>query len=205
MYIYGLKHPNYFQPRYVGFTSCSLYGRLRRHLKDKEINHRTNWIKSLAKENLKPDIFIIEEVNKENWKEREIYWIKHLRDCGYKLVNSTNGGDGPLGYKHTAEAMKKIIEHNRNKSTETKRKMSLAKMGTKFHLGYKHSEETKNKWSEKRRTISDDEILKIFELIKSMSQNKISKIIKCNQVTIHNILKRKLNYIKNSKFDYLYK
>ena len=39
-------------------------------------------------------IDILEEVNNLNWQEREKYWIKHIKENGYKLTNMTDGGDG---------------------------------------------------------------------------------------------------------------
>lgn len=103
-YIYSLKDPITNKIRYIGKTTniqkryyyhCSNY-----HLNN-ENTHRSNWIKSLKNQNLKPIIEIIEEC--ENWQEREIYWIKYHKDLGYDLCNHTIGGDGGKGFSQYKE------------------------------------------------------------------------------------------------------
>jgi G:T-mismatch repair DNA endonuclease (very short patch repair protein) len=53
------------------------------------------------------------------------------------------------GRKHTEESKEKVRQANKGKirSEETKRKMSLAHIGNKSHLGYRASKETRNKHS----------------------------------------------------------
>lgn len=103
-YIYSLKDPITNQIRYIGKTTniqkryyyhCSKY-----HLEN-ENTHRSNWIKSLLKKELKPIIEIIEECY--NWQEREIYWIKYYKDLNYDLCNHTIGGDGGKGFSQYKE------------------------------------------------------------------------------------------------------
>lgn len=53
------------------------------------------------------------------------------------------------GSKKTAEAKAKIGEANRNRSAETRAKLSIACSERKPHLGHKHSEENKRKASER--------------------------------------------------------
>lgn len=121
MYVYGLKDPRFFHPRYVGITKNELKVRLKHHCKSKGTNHKANWIRTLIRAGLKPEIFVIEEVADERTaKEREIYWIAYLKAQGYRLTNSTDGGGGCL-----------------NPSEETRIKLRARFIGNKFACGNK--------------------------------------------------------------------
>ena len=64
--------------------------------------------------------------------DREIYHIQNFRNLGYKLTNLTDGGRGAMGFtpaKQKQMAKKRI---GKKRSEETKRKMSLVRMGMKF-------------------------------------------------------------------------
>jgi hypothetical protein len=47
--IYGLKEKKSYEIRYIGLTTKSLKERFGRHLRDKKIDHKTNWIKKIGK------------------------------------------------------------------------------------------------------------------------------------------------------------
>jgi len=98
--IYKLIDPNTNKIRYVGKTK-NLQKRYYHHCSlavcNKENTHRSNWIKSLLKNNQKPVIEIIENCNKDNWQQKEIYWIKYYSNK-YDLCNHTIGGDGGKGF-----------------------------------------------------------------------------------------------------------
>ena len=98
MFIYSLSssaEPDNI--RYIG-KAKNLKDRLRRHLGkyylNSEINHKNNWIKSELSKGNTILIREIESVNEENWIEREIYWIEQYKQLGFKLVNTTEGGEG---------------------------------------------------------------------------------------------------------------
>lgn len=95
-YIYTLSDPRNNKVRYVGKTD-NPKRRLAAHIIDKDVCHRTNWIKQLTKNNLEPIMTIIEKVAKnQSWEDRERYWISHYRSIGCNLTNMTDGGDcGP--------------------------------------------------------------------------------------------------------------
>jgi hypothetical protein len=121
--IYTLKDPFNNEIKYVGKTKSSIKHRLNQHcckqnLKNK--SHTINWIKSLLKKNAKPIIEELDEVNDENWETEEKYWIEQLIQWGFKLTNTTKGGEtGCLGYKHTISAKRRIsILNSRPKSQE---------------------------------------------------------------------------------------
>lgn len=84
--------------KYVGITKNSLKTRLNGHIskskRNVEFTHKTNWIKSLLNENVKPTIEEIESVDTEiEALNREIFWIKHFKELGCNLTNTTEGGD----------------------------------------------------------------------------------------------------------------
>lgn len=156
IYIYGLVNPK--EPahiRYVGKT-IDLTERLKEHIweGDSSGTYKGNWIASLLKQNIKPEIVTLELTNVDEWPQREQYNIKDLLVKGHKLTNGNAGGIGgiepteetrqklriaKLGRKLPEEVRAKIsISNTGNKHTEEARvKMSLLKIGTK------HTEETK--------------------------------------------------------------
>ncbi|MFA6056284.1 MAG: GIY-YIG nuclease family protein [Thermodesulfovibrionales bacterium] len=66
-----------------------------------------------------------------------------------KLLNSLYGNMHTLGYKHSAETIKKLRE--RRLSEETKAKISMTLIGNQRSMGYKHSEETRAKMRDGQR------------------------------------------------------
>lgn len=116
--IYTLECPITNQVRYVGKTKQKLIDRWYAHCSSYRLNetksYKNTWIKSLIKKNLKPIIKLLDITTEENWQECEQYWISQFKAWGFNLVNMTDGGEGcingrgPLGYKHTEEAKRKI-------------------------------------------------------------------------------------------------
>ncbi len=104
LYIYILKDPGEVsQTIYVGFTN-NPEGRLARHLQPNELaknRYKDCWIKSLLNRDIFPEMIILEEVQESNWQEAEQFYIAYFQSLGIKLCNSTVGGDGTLGHKHT--------------------------------------------------------------------------------------------------------
>ena len=145
-YIYGLCDPRTSELRYVGATN-NLRNRLYGHCSCKASGHSKNWIASLKKDRLKPDMFVIEEVPDDTWQREEIFWITYFKSIGANLTNITPGGEGNvgnkawLGRKHSVETKRKMSDANKGKhlSEETKRKLSIA------HAGRKVSESTRKK------------------------------------------------------------
>lgn len=110
--VYTLEDPRDNSIRYIGITSSLLSTRLSHHCTVlKGFNYKINWIKKLKKLNLKP---IIKELDACNSFEEalyfERYWIKQFKCWGFTLVNSTEGGEGALGYKHTQASLEKMKE-----------------------------------------------------------------------------------------------
>lgn len=94
VYIYGLFDVKDNIIRYVG-KSVNPYKRFYSHKTEykRKNNHKDCWIYSVLKNNSTIGYEILETCDETNWKEREIYWIKKLRETN-RLVNYTDGGDG---------------------------------------------------------------------------------------------------------------
>ena len=160
--IYVLVDPRDGDVRYVGWTVRSLRQRLGSHRRDKRKSHRTSWIRGLLLQGQEPIIRLVQHVLVQDVQTAERYWIAWFKSVGCLLVNSTDGGEGNVGW-HMSE--------------ETRRKTSDAKLGKKLsqatrdrmsagHTGRRHSNETrkkigdahrgrKAKYSQKGRVMSD--------------------------------------------------
>lgn len=136
--IYTLLHPLSLEIRYIGYTDKPLKIRLDGHINEavstKKNTYKLNWIRSILKIGLKPVIEILEEVNPKEKRFWEKYWIAQFRSWGFNLVNSTNGGEGIEGYKHT-EKTKKLLSDlsiGRKVKKEIKEKISKSSKGKIF-------------------------------------------------------------------------
>lgn len=93
--IYILIDPRNNLVRYVGKTN-NIKKRYRAHnniTRDKS-THKRNWINELKNIGLKPLMEVIDVVYIDDWPYWESYWINQMKVWGFKLVNSTTGGDG---------------------------------------------------------------------------------------------------------------
>ena len=98
IYIYGLYSSLDINKkiRYIGKTS-NLCRRKKEHLSEinkKECNnsYKKNWIKKVIRNNGKIEIVVLEKCNRNNWADREKYWIKLYKKRN-NLVNVTPGGE----------------------------------------------------------------------------------------------------------------
>lgn len=103
--------------RYVGKTQ-NIATRLAQHIKEAQRNkghsYCQHWKRSLLKEGVLPVLTVIETGVGPGWDEAEKKWIAYFRSVvGSQLTNYTDGGEGFQGPHRP----------------ETKRKMSLAKLG----------------------------------------------------------------------------
>lgn len=130
-FIYVLKDSG--DVRYVGWTHCAK-ARMKAHIyraKNPEKyspSHKDRWIGKMLAEGRRPEMEIIES-GSGNWAEREVFWIAHFRSIGCRLTNTTDGGEGMVGWVPSQETRRKISLAARNISNETRRKMSAAKNG----------------------------------------------------------------------------
>lgn len=149
IFIYGLIDPRNSEIKYIGKTK-NIRKRFREHIRDEENNKKYAWIKNLKKQNLLPDILILEETNIEESNFWEIFWINQFKTWGFELKNMTDGGDGSYGIIPWNKGKKGVFKH----SEKSKKLMSdwrkLNTTGDKNgFFGKKHSEETKIKQKEK--------------------------------------------------------
>lgn len=159
-FIYALIDPRNNEIRYIGKSNKPKY-RYKAHLRCDGDCFRDRWIKKLKSENLYPDLLILEECDYNVWEEREIFWIKHYREIGKNLTNSTEGGRCP---RHIPEEVilkrslalkgKKAWNKGKKLSDDHKLKLSIANKNNqkliKSKTGTKHSDETKRKMSKSR-------------------------------------------------------
>lgn len=166
-YIYGLVDPLTNQLRYVGMTSNIKHRYAEHTCRTSRRTLRSNWIKSLKKKGVKPEMFIIEEVADDQWQEAERFWIAYFKYIGANLTNLTDGGEATYGWIPTEETKDKIrASHLGKKLTEEhKKKIGNSVRGQKrtpetienikrATKGKKHkppSAETKAKWSAMRK------------------------------------------------------
>lgn len=115
--IYALVDPRDNTIRYIGKSTKGV-ARLRDHLKPRNLikhNHKNNWINLLLVLGFKPNIMIIESFdNKFILNEKEIFYIKHYKELGHDLTNSTEGGEGTPGYKHKEDTIEVLSQKRKD-------------------------------------------------------------------------------------------
>ena len=120
--IYTLIDPRDNQVRYVGKTN-NLKQRLSSHIYRAKsgVNSPIHcWIRKLLDLNLKPSISIQEICNKDNWEEKERYWIEYYRGKYENITNISDGGITPLknqGYQkivHAKKTFKEVHQYDLN-------------------------------------------------------------------------------------------
>lgn len=110
-FIYGLCDPLTQQLRYVGKANRPDVRRYQ-HIESRALikkTHKNHWIKSLMVKGKRPEMFIIEEASRDDWKDAEQFWISYFKSIGADLTNTTCGGDGDCGpeaHKKQAEALR---------------------------------------------------------------------------------------------------
>lgn len=112
--------------RYIGQTGSKLKYRLSRHIQNSktEKNHKSYWInKELKKGNkiLIKELFAVPI--EDNWEQWEIYFISEYKKLGYKLTNSTIGGEGLYGMNNPffGKKHKKLTIENNKKNQPNKK------------------------------------------------------------------------------------
>lgn len=109
VFIYALCEPGTRTVRYIG-KADNPKKRLREHLckVNDRANHRECWLFSLLSKGLKPEMIILREVPKTDWKMAEERYIRLARGCGMDLTNGTDGGDGCV--ENSPDTLKKMRE-----------------------------------------------------------------------------------------------
>ena len=119
--IYTLSDPRTGDVRYVGKTRDAK-ARIRNHLNKREHNHKGNWIESLRKLKLEPEVCFIDEVPTEEWSFWEQHWIQTFLGWGFPLTNMNAGGGEyarftpELKVKHKASFTEEVRQDMREKA-----------------------------------------------------------------------------------------
>jgi hypothetical protein len=150
-FIYGLVDPRTGYVRYVGKANRPTH-RLAMHLTPgelRETSHKNSWLHGLLNEGKKPELIILEAVNRSVWQSAERAWIAYYRSIpGYPpLTNTTDGGEGVEGYVLSAEDRRKRSERQKGTrmSPSSRAKISAA------HKGRKHTQTARKNMSEGRK------------------------------------------------------
>jgi len=142
---------------YVGITSTSFNERKRKHNNRANLQYKNKFCSAIRKykENL---IWEIIDTTAKTWEELcklEIFYIKKYNSFE-KGYNSTLGGDGMLGLKHSDKTKKVLSDtfsgennpfYGKKHSIETRQKMVKSHEGRVYTKGKLRNEETKLKMS----------------------------------------------------------
>jgi group I intron endonuclease len=177
---------------YIGWTN-DFVKRQRQHLKKARLGSSCYFHRALAKHGFKAFKWEIIQYfdTPEEAKQAEIFWISYLNTnhCrnGYGY-NSTDGGDGALGARHTAEHRLHLSQHSIAKRPEVRAKMKA----TRLAMGENHP--SKREWFKKRMSGSCNPAAKLT--------NEQTEIIKYSNETCsllakrYNISKSRISEIK---------
>ncbi len=144
-FIYGLCEPDTGYLRYVG-KSNDPKKRFANHLCPIDKSHRTSWIKNLKTRGLRPEMFIIEEIDRSSWEEAERFWICYFKAIGCPLINATLGGDGVSGVtEQTKEKLRAYAKIRPSMGLAGREKLSRLHSGNKYRLGQKGTSSLKGK------------------------------------------------------------
>lgn len=98
VYIYGLECPVERVIRYVGKSTnprCRLRAHVSSALRGAYDHHTARWIRRLLRDGLRPALVILREVQAgERWQDVEREIIASADSYGWRLTNSTVGGEG---------------------------------------------------------------------------------------------------------------
>lgn len=120
--IYGLIDPITDELRYIGRSSSGL-NRPRQHLApcnfETQISYCHNWVKSLIKQGIRPQIIVIEEfLDASGLNDAEQFWISYFKGLGSRLTNLTDGGFGFSDYTRL-QSRKPFYEVNTRRIYQT--------------------------------------------------------------------------------------
>ncbi len=185
-YIYTLSDKNGVV-RYVGKTNTPrkrLYDHIQESLNFKIPSHKKNWIKSLLEKDERPIIDVIDEVSESEWPFWEQYWIDQIKSWGFNLTNSTEGGEGGNGYKHTESSRSKMRESKLGKKLPESHRKNI---GTALKEGYKKEDFRPNRFDKK--VILDKEELYQKYIVENLSMPQCSEYFKCSETSIFRNIK----------------
>lgn len=189
IFIYALKHPITKEIRYIG-KSINPKRRIYQHINNfKGNSYKNNWIKSLLKENLKPELEILEICSQLNWCERETFYISFYPN----LTNSTSGGqDGRLN----EEVRKKLSELNKGENNPNYGKKASLETWQKLSAIHKGKKQTKEHKEKRLKNIKKTPVL--IDGVKYESTEQASRKLNIKGGTIW--YRAKSPYFENYQF-----
>ncbi len=164
--IYVLLDPATKEIRYVGKTTKSLNSRLKSHMREAKVNknkhHRSCWLRSLNKAPLIKSIFeCADDVDGYFGSIVEQKIIKQFKAKGFRLTNSTDGGEGKPGCKASIETKKKLSNAAKGRKQTSE---WIYKRTTKVWTGKQHTPEAKAKMSLAKQNMSQETKEKIRQI-----------------------------------------
>jgi hypothetical protein len=180
-FIYSLSDPITGEIRYIGKAN-NPKKRILDHVRENKTSnrsHKISWIKSLIVKDLLPIVEIVDEVPKLYWEFWEQYWISQFKSWGFNLTNISPGG----------------YNNNYKRTTETKQKMRISKLGTTLpkEQRKKISESVKLKAKENplynrgggnSRIHLDKDSLYQKYIVENLSLNKCANFFKVSKKTV---------------------
>jgi len=212
------------KPRYIGYTSLTLEERLSHHLNEAKYNktktHKVNWLKKLLKENINPQIKLI---------QGDIYDINLILDLERNYVerydNLTNGTNGGEISKSFTEKVKLKISNTLkerynngeiepwNKGRKLTPEEYIKNFGNRKQpdtsgennsfYGKKHSNKTKKIIGDKNRQhkiYSYEEMYHLY-IEENISQKDISKKLNLTRPYVSGLMK-KYNLVETKRKKY---
>ena len=127
--------------RYVGVTHQKPSRRLQVHLSNRSKHHASKWVRKVVASGVLPLMTVVHGGVGGAWSSVEVWWIQWHRERGFRLTNTTSGGEGTLGRKASLKTREKMRASQLGKkhSAEARVRMSAS------HTGQKISTETKKK------------------------------------------------------------
>ena len=134
-FLYTLNNPDTLEIRYVWFTNRAKT-RLWEHIRDAKKGiktYKSYWIKSLLDQNKIPIMNVVKECDSHDQVAvEEINLIAELKSNNVRLTNLTDGGGGQLGVKLRPDHPIIMWNKGREKSEETRRKLSESHKNVKL-------------------------------------------------------------------------
>ena len=193
--IYCLIDPRSGHVKYVG-KAKSAKSRYRNHIcNTKSKSYKSNWIRNLKLEELKPELLILDSVKESEWIFWEQHYISLFKSYGFILTNGTFGGDDP-GYK--------LLNKNNNRkgcslTQEHKNKIKIATTKRMTGLkGIKHPKFNKPNKSQMKQVV---ELNKEGKIINSfVSVQECHRQTGISAVGISDVCKNKVKKVYNRIF-----
>ncbi len=149
--VYVLHHDSSLSI-YVGKSSYGLL-RPREHAKPSQIETHPNWpvsrwVKKLQDQGFRYTITVLEDCSSaKELIAAEMFYIAYFRSVGARLLNCSDGGEGPIGFRHTEETKRKIGDIHRGKKLSQEQLDALAKA----NVGRKMTPEQRQHLSDVKR------------------------------------------------------